>query len=133
MVAWWYFSNDTKNSCWPGRHDSNKGRFEDLLRLDSIQMKQFEARKSVHFDGIRSINAQIDSIKLIVRDEIFSNKPNEERLDSLFNEIAIRRTSIDTSIYYHFKRLKAICRPDQKRTFDSLSNEFFRKKDRKRR
>ena len=133
ISTWWYFDStrlDMGDSNHHGRKEMRKNFFQTTLGLDSIQSEQFNMNNKEHFKRIRTMNNEIDSLKLLIRDEVFKPNPDEEVLNELFSKIAVIRTSIDTSIYYHFKELRSICKPSQVASFDSLMNEFFTKKER---
>lgn len=128
--ALWQFNiNNRYDNRWRGRGDDKgrfgKERFEDALRLDSLQKEEFDNRNRMHFHKIHQLNGEIDSIKVLVRDEIFKSNTDEEKLNKLFESIAQKRTTIDTSIYNHFKNLRSLCSPSQTAAYDSMMNGFF--------
>jgi hypothetical protein len=132
---WWIVNLKTRSgkdnphgdSQWRiNKHES----FEDALGLDSLQRKKFKELSYNHMAKIGCLNNRVDSLKKLIQNEIFAQQPDQARIDSLFNNISLNRTMIDTSIFHHFKRLKAECNENQAVVFDSLINNFFSRRDR---
>lgn len=110
---------------------NKRPEFKEMLKLDSLQASEFDELTEKHKMQIGRCNMEIDSLKYVIRDEIINQHNNTIRIDELFNEIAVKRTAVDTSIYHHFGRLRHICRPDQVAAFDSLMTCFLKQQDRK--
>jgi hypothetical protein len=133
VFAWWYLDNDNpdgQRKRQRGREEFKKDFFESTLKLDSSQRCQFKQLNHSHFKSLGELNNDIDSLKLLIKDEIINPTRDEKRVKELFSEIVIKRTVIDTTIYNHFKQLRLVCHPDQVASFDSLTNSFFLKKER---
>ena len=129
ISIWWLLSikSDSNDS---SKHQNNKKDFfKEALKLDSIQQNQFDTLNHQHFQKLGKLNHEVDSLKQKMRIEIMQPTQNQERLDSVFTEIAIKRTIIDSSIYHHFQRLRKICKPNQINTFDSVVNSFLLHKE----
>lgn len=131
---WWFFNikgqpeRENRKNSGQWRHNRNDF-FEEALKLDSAQRIVFKEMNDRHMTRLGRTNVEVDSLKNQIKIEIFKSNPNPERIDSLFKMIAGKRTTIDTSIYYHFKRLRNVCRPNQVASFDSLMNNFIKRKD----
>jgi len=117
-------------------HDGQKGmnkrkEFKEMIKLDSIQAVRFDELTALHKMQIGRYNMEVDSLKNVIRDEIIKQPSNAARIEQLFNEIAKKRTAVDTSIYQHFGRLRHICRPEQVAAFDSVMTCFLKQQERK--
>lgn len=133
VLIWWMFfikgsvndHNDADRKRW---RSNRTDFFEQTLGLDEQQKVEFKRLNEIHFSRLKISNFEIDSLKSELQRTIVNDAGNETRLSELFHEIAVKRTSLDTSIYFHFKRLRALCRPEQVAVFDSLANSFVKKR-----
>lgn len=132
---WWIISFKRPGEEFD-HHEGQRGmnrrpEFKKMLKLDSLQAVQFDQLTELHKMQIGRCNMEIDSLKNVIRDEIVKQPKNTARIDELFNQIALKRTAVDTSIYHHFGRLRHICRPDQTAAFDSAMSCFLKQQERK--
>lgn len=132
IISWWYFDS---NGAWKhddkrrGRRGFKKENFESTLGLDSLQKVRFDKMNKQHHSRLEVLKSEVDSLKQLIKTEVFKKETDEQRIDTLFTQIASRRTTIDTSIYFHFKNLKKACTQEQKVVFDSLMQVYFHRKD----
>lgn len=131
---WWLISYRMPGNGFDHR-DGKRGmdkrpEFKEMLKLDSIQATQFDQLSELHKRQIGRCNMEIDSLKNLIREEIMKQS-DSIRIEQLFVEIAKKRTSVDTSIYHYFGRLRKICRDNQVAAFDSVMMSFMKHHDRK--
>lgn len=134
IAVWWVFylnePNDSDGKRIGQWRTQRRDFMEKTLQLDSLQKMKFKELGDNHMMLLEQLNREIDSLKTAINKEIMVQEGPSERIDSLFRAIAEKRAAVDTSIFHHFKRLRAVCRPDQAVRFDSLMMEFMSRKDR---
>ncbi|MFT3739605.1 MAG: hypothetical protein QM786_12675 [Breznakibacter sp.] len=133
--VWWiFYINDYSNDSGERRggewRNQRRDAIEQTLQLDSLQKVRFRQLSDAHMKMLGRLNREIDSLKFVINREIMVQDGSTQQIDNLFRIIAEKRAAVDTSIFYHFKRLRGVCHPGQVVKFDSLMMEYMSRKDR---
>lgn len=107
----------------PGRESRSRNPADYMIRelkLDSVQARSFHQLWETNKEKNKPLYDSMRSGK----DNLFSYLKNEPQPDSLINA-AIQRVNVyDSQLllnnYEHFKKLRAICRPEQQVKLDSI-------------
>ena len=105
----------------------------DKLHFDEEQIKQFDIYIQQHR---KAINENETAIKKI-RNNLFTHlkyKQETAKIDSLIGFIAKQQGVVERINYNHFREIKNLCKPSQKKDFNELTNEIvslFSSKERK--
>jgi hypothetical protein len=96
------------------------------LKLDSTQANAYKALVAEHRQQINNIKGTVNSN----REKFFGLLKNDTINPEVFNE-ALKGTSVeqkfvDSITFYHFKKLRAICSPEQKKKFDEIIQQILR-------
>lgn len=107
----------------PPRHHGPRNMIIERLHFDDQQVSEFENLIQIHRSEIKSNEAAIGELKnqlyktlILEREKGFN--------DSLIHEIGKRQMRIEEAHFRHFKGIQQLCRPDQIRAFESLSEEL---------
>jgi periplasmic protein CpxP/Spy len=115
--------------------DNGGGRpkmgIEDKLR-DSVgfneeQIKQYQLLKDQQGEAIKPMFDEMRKAK----DSLFRLLSNPGVSDSIINKtsdvIAQKQKALDLQTFNHFKKVRALCTPDQQSKYDSMVVRMFRK------
>jgi hypothetical protein len=97
-----------------------------ILKLTPAQKSQYEKMRDRHINFADSINNETH----LMRDSFFAYlkdpaaKP--EVVNDLGKRISVDIGKLDTSTFYHFKRFRAILKPDQQTRFDQVIQDVLR-------
>jgi Spy/CpxP family protein refolding chaperone len=106
----------------PGMHEP-KRVIIDKLHFDDTQIMQYEEVIKSHFEAIRGYDQQINELKK----DLYIQLKKSDSVDSqsiIINKIGEIQQKIERKHFDHFLEIKKICRPDQMKDFDSLSEEL---------
>jgi len=95
------------------------------LKLSDAQQQQFKALRDEH----RASHKTLRKKRKKLHDDFFDAlKGNDSLLvDRLADSIAAFQKVQELSTFYHFKKIRAICREEQKKKFDELIKETMMK------
>jgi len=95
----------------------------EKLHFDDKQVGQYEAIIKEHQKKIRTSDEKILSIKNALYTTLTKENSATER-DSLINQIASVQAEIENIHYNHFVEMKALCKPEQQKYFEALTQEI---------
>jgi Spy/CpxP family protein refolding chaperone len=102
-------------------------RLRDSVGFNDEQVTQFKKLKDEHwatlkpmFDDMRKAK---DSLFRLVSDP----NANDSVIDKVSDVIAQKQKALDLQTFNHFKKVRALCRPEQQEKYDSLVQRMFRK------
>jgi periplasmic protein CpxP/Spy len=121
-----------------GPHPGNHGREHDgpphempgdflaqELHLNPSQLRKFNDMREEHKAHIKDLHH--DGKKL--RDEFFKNLESDENdsiaVKKLASSIAANQEEIEFATFLHFKKVRELCDPDQKKIFDTIIAEVL--------
>lgn len=89
------------------------------LKLDAQQQKQFQQLVAEHQQAVRSLRQAMKEKKEALYQLLKSNATDSSATVAA-TAIGATMQSIDLATYQHFKKLRAICKPDQQQQFDAI-------------
>ena len=103
------------------------------LHFDKEQIRKYEVLIQKHRNAIN------DNEKLMrnLRSKLYlnlQNEPNQNLVDSFISKISTQQSVADNINYNHFLEIKQLCKPNQQKDFNELTNEIvnlFSSKERK--
>lgn len=93
------------------------------LHFDEDQIAKYDDLIKQHSESVSAIDNKISTLKNSLYKEL-SNSENKTVTDSLFKQIANNQTKIETLHYNHFLDIKNLCKPDQLKDYNTLTNEL---------
>jgi hypothetical protein len=103
----------------------------EKLNFDDTQIASLRTLKMAHIKNVRSKDEEIREVKKLIFNSLGSDSP--VNIDSLSTIIGGIQKDIELSHYYHFIKIKELCREDQIGHFIELSkelSEIFKPKNR---
>lgn len=94
------------------------------LDLTADQQKQFEQLKSEHHLRIIQIQDSLHMLHETFFDELSATQA--PHADSIANAIGEKQSEIERLTFVHFRKVRAICTPEQQKKFDSVIREALR-------
>lgn len=96
------------------------------LKLDSTQQQTFKILREEHHEKTMQLRDELRQLK----DAIFNLLNNENIADSIVKkavaDAAVIEQQLDLITFEHFKKLRAICTPEQKKKFDEIIQQALR-------
>jgi Spy/CpxP family protein refolding chaperone len=106
-------------------HRMPKETIVKQLHFNDIQVEQFEESVRWHRSHIKKLD---DSIRL-VRSELYrllpSSAPDLERKKALLQQFAALQLKVEETHWQHFSEIKLICRPDQLKEYNKLTEQLM--------
>lgn len=96
----------------------------EKLHFDANQIKQYEELINNHQKEIIRIDDEIKNNKTNLYRQL--SNPESKIIDSLFQEIANKQNQIEKTHFDHFLAIKKLCKEEQLKDFDDLTNELSR-------
>ncbi len=95
----------------------------EKLHFDEQQVKAYDTMVTWHRAEIRNSDEQILKLKNTLYNHL--NEDVDQRTkDSLIAAIANVQTHIERTHYKHFEDIKKLCKPDQQKDFEKLTQEI---------
>ncbi|MEJ7609884.1 MAG: periplasmic heavy metal sensor [Ferruginibacter sp.] len=110
------------------KHDRTRGPnlFEYLSKELSFSKQQQDAYRELrneHREGSRRLQDSIRDAKDGLFDMLSQNNAEEAAIIQQSNKAASLGSKLDTFTFLHFKKLRALCTPDQQKKFDGIIRE----------
>ena len=106
-------------------HRNPKELIVNQLQFNETQVEQFEESVRWHRSHIKKLD---DSIRL-VRSELYrllpSSAPDLERKKTLLQQFAALQLKVEETHWQHFSEIKLICRPDQLKEYNKLTEQLM--------
>jgi len=96
----------------------------ERLDLDDAQIKEFEKLKHEHHSQMMKLNDEVNLIHKKYFELLESENVNDSIADSYEKQLANITEQREEFTFIHFKKLKAICRPDQIELFNDFVGEL---------
>jgi hypothetical protein len=91
------------------------------VKFTSEQMKQFDSLRNDHRTEIKPLFKKMNAVK----DNFYWHMRDEFVEDSLFNSgldsIALTQKMLDRAMFFHFRKIRMLCTPEQLPVYDSLA------------
>lgn len=94
----------------------------EKLHLNRVQVQEYEVLIKTHQEKIKTLNDSIKSYK----NELYATLVNDTSSikDALISKIAVLQQKIEQTHYDHFIEIRAICKPEQYKYFNELTEEL---------
>ncbi len=114
------------------RTDSkNKNRYKNYLvkelKMDSLQAKEYVALKRKHVKEMQKAMRRIDTLRVMLGDEVFSEVQDSARIAELIEDITAQKMFFEWKNINHLKDVKSILSEEQRVTFDKLHKKMMSK------
>lgn len=96
----------------------------ERLKLDEEQIKQFEIIKREHQGQMRQLNEELRLLHQKYFELLESDQVNDSLADSYEKQLASLAEKREEFTFIHFKKMKAICKPEQIELFNSFVGEL---------
>ena len=100
------------------------------LDLTKDQSKQFRQLRHDHFEEVQKIQNEMHDLKKEIMDELFTDQPNEEKLEGLTQKIGQFESKREMLTFRHFLNMKSVCTIEQKEKFQFLLHDVLRRDQR---
>ncbi len=97
------------------------------LNLDSIQTEMYKDLKCKHVEDMKETGKQVDSLRVLLGEEIFSENQDSARLEELIKEITTQKMIFEWKNINHLKKMKSILTEEQRVLFDELHKKMMDK------
>lgn len=100
--------------------------FSDFIGFDSAQQIAFDSLFDQHHRKMRALKEKERAAKLSLFNLLKSDTASFATVQFYANQASIISMQIDTLTYFHFKKIKSICKPQQmSRLSDFFENHFL--------
>jgi Spy/CpxP family protein refolding chaperone len=96
----------------------------NTLKLSEEQIADFSEIESAYRNQMHTYMQQLDSIDLSILEELKSETPNEEKLDSMAARAGNIQYHLKKTTADHFSAIKNLCTPSQKKRFNEVINDL---------
>ena len=104
--------------------------FSDFVGLDSVQKMTFDSLFDQHHRKMREMKEKERAAKLSLFNLLNSDTASDATVLFFANKASTISLQIDTLTFYHFKKIKSICKPEQmSRLSDFFENHFLHQND----
>lgn len=124
-----YLGHDSK------KRDRQKDRTSFIIKklgFEGEQVDRYKNFKELHREKMRLMS---DDIRLL-KDDLFSKladaEISESYIDSITSLIAEKEKAKDKEVFAYFKKVRDMCRDDQKDKFDKLLKDALNREDKNR-
>lgn len=117
----YYFTRDNKEET-KSRSERQLDYVRKELKLDDKQLAQYKALRAQRDSIMKPMNEslRVVKMKMIGYLRLPANTIPDSVISKTAAEITEKQKAIEEAFYYHFRRVQAICRPDQQDLFDSV-------------
>jgi len=100
---------------------------EKEIGFSADQMKDFKQMHEAHRAKMRPLFDSLRTSKEQFYQLLNDSTANDAKLEKYTSIIGERQQVVDREIFNHFKRIRALCTPDQLAKYDSLVQGFLNK------
>jgi protein CpxP len=95
------------------------------LRLTDEQTRRFHELRARHFVEVEKIRLEIYDLARAMVKELFRPSPDTEKVTALSAQIGRKQAEFERLVFFHFRDLKELCRPDQRERLQSVLYEML--------
>jgi len=95
------------------------------LKMDSVQAKEYSDLKGKHSADMKETMRKIDSLRVLLGNEVFSEAQDSARLSELIENITTQKVIFEWNNINHLKDVKSILNEEQKISFDKLHKRMM--------
>ena len=108
-----------------GDKNGPAGLMQHELGLSDEQVKQYNQIRKENLDEAKAITDKIADTKIQFAKELFKQNPDTVVISSLANQIGKAQSQLEVLRFYQFRRLIAICKPEQKEKLKPIIEEVL--------
>jgi len=97
------------------------------LKMDSAQAKVYFKLKKEHSQQMRSTTKQIDSLRVLLGKQVFSEEQDSARVAELLKEITTKKMEFEWDNINHLKDIKSMLTDEQREKFDEIHKNMMMK------
>ncbi|MCG8582068.1 MAG: periplasmic heavy metal sensor [Bacteroidales bacterium] len=115
---WWFDDDHGERKREFSKEERHKGMRQHFIRNAGIDEEQYDEMYSLwknHSKYMNSLQQNSDSLRQILKTETFSDNPDSIKVKALFAKIANKQREIEEANFYHYRRIRSICKTDQQR------------------
>ncbi len=98
----------------------------NVLDLSASQTNEFHKIESRYRQNMHRYTQQLDSIDLAILEEIKSENPDQEELDSMAARTGEIQHTLKKATTDHFVQIKELCTPAQREKFNEVLSDIHR-------
>ena len=114
----------------PGKRNGGKGIEGPLtteVGFTEDQLVQYRQMRDEQMKAVRPMMEEIRKAKDSFFSLIGNSNISDSRIDSVAEDIAKKQKAMDLRMFNHFKRIRALCKPDQLAKYDSVVQGMMKK------
>ena len=117
----YYFTRDNKEEA-KSRSEKQLDYVRNALKLDDKQLAQYKALRAQRDSIMKPMNESLRVVKMKMIGYLKqpANSVPDSAVAKTAAEITENQKAIEEAFYYHFRRVQAICRPNQQGLLDSM-------------
>lgn len=101
---------------------------QEEINLSTDQADKFNEMHKSFLENTKIYNDELNNLKGEIAEEIFRQKPNDNKVDSLALKIGLLQSKVEVVKYKHFLEFSKICNDEQKKKLQPILKEVFSKK-----
>jgi periplasmic protein CpxP/Spy len=124
----WYFTRDAKEEVKP---TTRTQRMAEMMRkelgFDSNQAQEYINLRHRRDSIMAPMNAELREAKIEMIKLMSTEGVTDSMMQLAAEKIAAKQVPIEVAFHQHFKRIQAICNPQQLKSFDSMLLRMVRR------
>lgn len=124
----WYFTRDTKEEVKP---TTRTERMAEMMRkelgFDTTQTQEYITLRHRRDSIMAPMNAALRQAKIDMINLLRTQVVTDSMLQVAAENVAAKQVPIEVAFHQHFKRIQAICNPEQLKRFDSMLLRMVRR------
>ena len=120
-ILWLKHHRPQSPDCISEKPEMKNKFFSDFIGFDSSQRLAFDSLFTQHRRKINELKLKERNAKVALFNLLKSDTASQYTVEYYANQASLITMQIDTLTYYHFKKIKSICKPDQ---MDKLADFF---------
>ncbi|WP_430815015.1 Spy/CpxP family protein refolding chaperone [Carboxylicivirga sp. RSCT41] len=119
LLGFWWFDDDQEDRRREfSKEERHQGMRQHFIRNAGIDEEQFDEMYALwkeHSKKMNSLQEYSDSLRQVLKAETFSDSPDSLEVKALFIEIADKQRQIEEANFYHYRRIRSICKTEEQR------------------
>lgn len=107
--------------------DAMARSLKNEVKFSAEQLKQFDSLRKEHRKEIRPLFKKMNAIKDHFYQHISEASVNDSLLNNGLDSIAVMQRTLDKSMFYHFREVRALCTPEQLPLYDTLVQHLLKR------
>lgn len=124
----WYFTRDAKEEVKP---TTRTQRMADMMRkelgFDDKQVQEYVSLRIRRDSILAPLNAALREAKIEMVNLLNTEGVSDSTLLLAAQKVAAKQVPIEVAFQQHFKRIQAMCNPQQQKSFDSMLLRMVRR------